>query len=117
MFYFDNGVVTMSVWRTGFYVKVVCQLEINVACLFGKIKCVRDSCETLSDGCQVKNDKCIGRTQQVINISFSLQGLVQRMKNLTIHSNRQQISENTKKLFLVFYQTVGVQQKFNIDYI
>jgi len=24
MFYFDNGVVTMSVWRTGFYVKVVC---------------------------------------------------------------------------------------------
>jgi len=25
--------------------------------------------------------------------------------------------KNTKKLFLVFYQTVGVQQKFNIDYI
>ena len=25
--------------------------------------------------------------------------------------------KNTKKLFLVFYQTVGVQHKFNIDYI
>jgi len=25
--------------------------------------------------------------------------------------------KNTKKLFLIFYQTVGVQHKFNIDYI
>jgi len=41
------------------------------------------------------------------------------MTNLIIHnSNRQQNShKNTKKLFLVFYQTISVQQKFNIDYI
>jgi len=51
-------------------------------------------------------------------MSFSPQGLVQHMTNLTIHnSNRQQSSQKTQKLFLVFYQTIGVQQKFNIDYI
>jgi len=40
------------------------------------------------------------------------------MTTLTIHnSNRQQSSQNTKKLFSIFYQIVGVQHKFNIDYI
>jgi len=43
---------------------------------------------------------------------------VQHLTNLTIHnSKRQQSSQNIKKLFLVCYQIVGVQHKFNIDYI
>jgi len=40
------------------------------------------------------------------------------MINLTIHNlNRQQRYKSTKKLFLLFYQTIDMQQKFNIDYI
>ena len=95
------------------YSKVLMQTIPNI--MSAKIRCWKKWELQLVQlcNCQVKNGKCTDRTYRFLHRTCATHD---KSHNSQL-KQKTKLTKTQRNIFLVFYQIVGVQQKFNIDYI